>query len=149
MKTVGGIFMKLKNMPIEEIELLSYTDLTYLLLKENNKSMNTPSIFKEICNLLSYSDEEYTAKIGDYYTSLTIDKRFVLLENNEWDIRDRHSVEIVMDDEDETEELEETDEEEEVEEESTEENIDEIIDGEIDDDDMDDLAIVTDEEEEE
>lgn len=137
-------------MPIEELELLSYTDLTYLLLKESKKSMNTPSIFKEICNLLGYSDEEYSAKIGDYYTSLTIDKRFVLLENNEWDIRDRHSVELVMDEEDESEETEEENDEEEIEEEEeTEEDIDEVIDDDLDDEDMDDLSIVSDEEEEE
>ncbi len=111
--------------------------------------MNTPSIFKEICKLLGYSDEEYAAKIGDYYTSLTIDKRFVLLENNEWDIRDRHSVELVMDEEDETEEVEETEEEEEAIEESEEEDMDEVIDDEIDDDDMEELSIVSDEEEEE
>lgn len=141
--------MKLENMPIEEIELLSYTDITYLLLKENNKSMSTPSIFKEICSLLGYSDEEYAAKIGDYYTSLTIDKRFVLLENNEWDIRDRHSIEIVLDDEDEEAEVEESEEEEEIEESSEEEDIDEIIDDDIDPEDMDDLSIVEEEEEEE
>ncbi len=142
--------MKLNDMPIEEIELLSYTDLTYLLLKENGKSMNTPSIFKEICKLLGYSDEEYATKIGDYYTSLTIDKRFVLLENNEWDIRDRHSVELVMDEEDETEEeVEETEEEEEQPQETEEEDIDEIIDDEIDDDDMEELSIVSEEDEEE
>lgn len=151
MKTVGGIFMKLKNMPIEEIELLSYTDLTYLLLKENNKSMNTPTIFKEICNLLGFSDDEYTAKIGDYYTSLTIDKRFVLLDNNEWDIRDRHSVELVMDDEEDSEEeVEETEEEEEIDDEVMEEDdIDEVIDDEIDDDDIDELSIVSEDEVEE
>ncbi len=142
--------MKLKDMPIEEIELLSYTDLTYLLLKESKKSMNTPSIFKEICNLLGYSDEDYSTKIGDYYTSLTIDKRFVLLENNEWDIRDRHSVELVMDEEDESEESEEENEDEMEENEVTEEDeIDEVIDDDIDDEDMDDLSIVSEDEEEE
>lgn len=136
-------------MPLEEIELLSYTDITYLLLKENNKSMNTPNIFKEICSLLGYSDDEYAAKIGDYYTSLTIDKRFVLLENNEWDIRDRHSVEIVIDDEDDETEVEEPEEDEEIEEISEEEDIDEIIDDEMDAEDMDDLTIVEEDEEEE
>ena len=130
-------------MPIEEIELMSYTDLTYALLKENGKSMNTPTIFREICNLLGYSDNEYTAKIGDYYTSLTIDKRFVLLENNEWDVCDNHSVKIEIDDEID----EESDEEEEgveIDEESEEENIDEVLDDDSldDDDDLDDLEIV-------
>lgn len=136
--------MKLKDMPIEEIELMSYTDLTYALLKENGKSMNTPTIFREICNLLGFSDSEYTAKIGDYYTSLTIDKRFVLIENNEWDVCDNHSIKIEIDDEIE----EETDEEEleEDNEELEEENIDEVIDDESldvdDEDDLDDLEIV-------
>ena len=131
-------------MPIEEIELMSYTDLTYALLKENGKSMNTPTIFREICNLLGFSDSEYTAKIGDYYTSLTIDKRFVLIENNEWDVCDNHSIKIEIDDEIE----EETDEEEleEDNEELEEENIDEVIDDESldvdDEDDLDDLEIV-------
>ena len=140
--------MKLKNMPIEEIELMSYTDLTYALLKENGKSMNTPTIFREICNLLGFSDEEYTAKIGDYYTSLTIDKRFVLLENNEWDVCDNHSVKIEMDDEIDEESEEEEEEEVEVLEETEEDNLDEALDDESlddDDDDLDDLEIVDEE----
>lgn len=142
--------MKLRDMKEEDLELLSYTDITSLLLKEKGKSMNTPSIFKEICNLLGYSDEEYAEKIGDYYTSLTIDKRFVLLENHEWDLRDRHAVELVMD-EDEDEDVEAIDDEEDMEEEE-EENIEEAIDDEeLDDvdDDMEDLSIVTDDEEDE
>ena len=41
--------MKLKEMTKEELEGLSYTDLTEMILKENKKAMNTPSIFKKIC----------------------------------------------------------------------------------------------------
>ena len=88
--------MKLKDMSKEELEVLSYEDITSLLLKENKKPMNTPTIFRKICDLLGYGEEEYAAKIGDYYTSLTIDKRFLLLPSGEWDLRDHHSVEIVM-----------------------------------------------------
>lgn len=142
--------MKLKDMPIEELEILSYADLTYLLLKENKRAMNTPTLFREICNLLEYTDDEYAAKIGDYYTSLNNDKRFVLLDTAEWDIRDNHSVEIVIDDDDEDEAEEQNDEDEEIEEE-LEEDIDTIVDDndlddDDDDDDMEDLAIVEDEE---
>ena len=121
-------------MSIEDLEIMSYTDLTYMLIKENKKSMNTPTIFREICNLLGYSDDEYAAKIGDYYTSLTIDKRFILLDNNEWDIRDNHSIDLKVDEEDDEEE------------------IDEELEEEIDDDDLEtddnleDLAIVSDDE---
>lgn len=140
--------MNIENLTPEELEQMSYTDLTYLLLKENKKSMNTPTIFKEICKLLGYTDSEYADKIGDYYTSLTIDKRFVLLDNNEWDIRDNHSVEIIMDDdEDEEDEVEEVSEEDEVEEvvESDETLYDDESDI-TDDDDIDDLSIVEEDE---
>lgn len=138
--------MKLKDMPPEEVELLSYTDLTYILIKENNKAMNTPTIFKKIAALLEYTDLEYAAKIGDYYTSLTIDKRFVLLENNEWDIRDRHSISIVVDDDDD-EMIEDI---EEVIPDETEDEENEIIDDDEDPDeenDLDDLSIISEDEE--
>ena len=142
--------MKLKNMKKEELEVLSYTDLTEMILKENKKPMNTAKIFKTICELLELSDEDYQNKIGDYYTSLTTDKRFTLLEGAEWDLRDKHALEIVLDEDDEDEyedEDYEEDEEEEQDEESSDESV-EITDDEIDlddSDDLDDLRVVDDE----
>ena len=109
--------------------------------------MTTPALFKEICNLLEYSESEYESKISDYYTELTLDKRFALLESHEWDLRERHAIKIEV--EEEEEELVEEPEEE-IEEET--ENIDEDIDGEdLDDadDDLDDMSIIGDDEEEE
>ena len=143
--------MKLKDMKKEELEILSYTDLTEMILKENKKPMNTADIFKKICDLLDLSEEEYTSKIGDYYTSLTTDKRFILLDNAEWDLKDKHKVEIVLDVEDEEEEEEEYDNEEEEDEEAESESL-EITDDQVDlddDDDMDDLTIIDGSEEEE
>lgn len=142
--------MKLKDMPIEELELLSYTDLTYKILKENGKSMPTATLFKEICDLLEYGQSDFDSKIGDYYTSLTMDKRFVLLKNNEWDIRDNHSVELVIDEEDEDEEIEEneTETEEAEESESDEDTLSSELDDDLDDD-MEDLSIVDEDELEE
>lgn len=131
-----------------ELELMSYTDMTYALLKEEKKPLNTAAIFKKICALLEYSDDDFAAKIGDYYTSLTLDKRFVLLDSNEWDIRDNHSIQIELEDDDEEEE-EATEEVEEIEEEE-EENDDTIYDDENDitddDDEIDDLSILTEDE---
>jgi len=142
--------MLLKDMSKEDVELLSYTDLTNLILTENKSSMNTPTIFKKICDLLGYSEEEYMDKIGDFYTSLTIDKRFVLLENHEWDLRERHAVELVLDDEDEDDEeaLEEENEEEVLDEEVEDDMISSEDELDTDDDDLDDLTIISDEEDE-
>lgn len=147
--------MKLKDMTKAELELLSNCDITALLLKENKKPMNTPSLFKAICALLGYTDEDYSNKIGDFYTSLTTDKRFILLDTAEWDLRDNHSIKISIDDEDDDileEEVDEDNDEEKTDEpESDEEDIeepleDEELDIDDDDDDMDDLSIVDEEE---
>ena len=141
--------MLIKNMAKEDLEILSYADLTELILKEENKPLNTPTIFKKICDILGHNYEEYTDKIGDYYTSLATDKRFVFLDTNEWDLREKNPIDIVMDEDEDEEEYE--DEEEEIEEEY-EDDIETAIeedDLEDTDEDMDDLAILSDEELEE
>jgi DNA-directed RNA polymerase subunit delta len=141
--------MNLKDMTKEEIEALSYTDLTCILLTENKKPMSTAEIFKKICEILGYSDAEYSEKIGDYYTSLTIDKRFVLLDDAKWDLRKNHAVELKVEDDEEEETEEEIENNEE--EEETDEDIETAIDDEdIDtDDDLDDLSVLSDDDIEE
>jgi len=141
--------MSLNCMPKEELELLTYPDIAYMLIKENNKPMNTPSIFKKICELLSYSDAEYAAKIGDFYTSLTTDKRFFLLDTAEWDLRINHSVKIVVEDDEEY--IEEDIDEEETDEDIEDEDSDIDLENEDDDEDdsLDDLSLVDEEELEE
>ena len=145
--------MKLNKMKKEDLEVLSYTDLTEMILKENKKPMKTADIFKMICELLELTEEDYTNKIGDFYTSMTTDKRFILLESAQWDLKDNHKVEINLDLEDDDddaylEEDEIVEEEKEDEEEDSDNSID-ITDDEVDidnDDDMEDLTIVTDDE---
>lgn len=82
--------MSLKDMTKEELELLSHKDITNLLLEENGK-MNTKDLFKQITELLDLPNSVFETKIGDYYTSLTTDKRFVLLEDGNWDLRNKHT----------------------------------------------------------
>lgn len=147
--------MKLNKMPKEELETLAYSDLTEMILKEKKKAINTPTLFKEICKLLELTDDDYANQIGDYYTSLTTDKRFILLDNACWDLRDKHKVEIILDDEDmEDEDYDEEsqDDEDEVVETVESEDIDAMEDEEgidTDDDDLDDLTIIDDEDIEE
>lgn len=138
--------MKVNKMAKEELEILSYADLTELILKESKKGLKTPDIFKKICKLLELTEEEYNNQIGDYYTSLTTDKRFVFL-NGVWDLKERHTSNIVIendDDEDDEEEeddsIVETVESEDIDEMEDEEGIDQ------DDDDMGDLNIISDDE---
>lgn len=149
--------MLLKNIPLEEIQILSYNDLTYMILKEQKKSMTTPEIFKTICDLLGYTENDYTNKIGDYYTAISLDKRFIMLDSGEWDLRDHHSIELnvldeALEDENEEEALEDSEEIEDILDEEILEDVDtpSIDDSLLDnDDDLDDLNLIIEEDEEE
>ena len=106
--------MDVRKMSKEELELLSNKDITFYLLEGSKNSINTADLFKEIIKLLELPKSDFETKIGDYYTALATDKRFIMLEDGTWDLRSRHKfsdVHIDMNDiyadEEETEELEE------------------------------------------
>ena len=123
--------MDLKKMSKEELEQLSNKDITNLLLEEKGMQ-KTPDLFKKIIKLLDLPESTFDQKIGDYYTSLTTDKRFILLDGGKWDLRSRHTSDKLVKVEDEDDEEEE---EEEIEEETNESDYDSI---ESDEDDLDD-----------
>ena len=49
--------MNVRQMPLEELELLSYTDIAYELLKLDKKPKTTHALFKEVCDLLQISED--------------------------------------------------------------------------------------------
>ena len=136
--------MNIRQMPLEELELISYTDIAYELLKLDKKPKTTRDLFKEVCDLLQISEDNMFEMIGDFYTTLTTDKRFILLDSAEWDLKEAHSVKTIIDDEDDEEGEEEETEEEEDEAVSNDEEDFDDIDDEIDD--LEDLVVVTEEE---
>ena len=133
---------------------MSYTDISYEIIKEDKKKKyNTPTLFKEVCSLLQLSDEEFADKIADFFTALTTDGRFILIDSTTWDLKENHKVKIVVDDGDE-EELESDETEDENEEEDSEDIEDDYSDEAVDDskddeEDMKDLTIVDEEDIEE
>ena len=99
----------------------------------------------------------FDSKIGDYFTALSTDKRFILLEDGTWDLSSRHTSDHILsniDDEDEDDidlDLEEKDDEDEMMSEDDEDSVYDSADNEDDDfdDDSDDLKdlVVLDEDE--
>ena len=103
--------MKIDKMKKEDLELLSYKEITSLILEEKG-AMNTLELFTKIAELLELPKSTIEKKIGDYYTTLSTDKNFLLLDDGKWDLRKRHTSDKVLkaqeqdDDEDEEEEEE-------------------------------------------
>ena len=148
--------MKLNKMSKEELELMPYTTIAEMYLKENKITMNTADLFKEICSLLELSESDYVDKVADFFQSLTTSKSFILLDDGKWDLKSNHKSNVSMDDiYEEKDELDEEELEEDITEDETEpDDIDSMEDDETyiddsDDDDLADLTIVNDEELEE
>ncbi len=142
--------MNKKKMPKEELEQLSYADITHYLLQQKKKPRTTGELFNEIIKLLQLPDSTFEEQIGDYYTALTTDKRFIILNNGKWDLRSNHTSDnflMTIEEEDEDEEIELDEAEEEAEEDEDEEFDDfkeedeDLVD---EDEDLEDLAIVED-----
>ena len=88
-----------------DIEKLTYQDIAYNIIKEDKEAKTTLELFKEICLLLDLEEEKYKHVIGDFYTTLNLDKRFYLLEDGKWDLKEKYAVKTVLD-EDELDDLE-------------------------------------------
>ncbi len=87
--------MSIQNMNKGDLELLSYKDITNLLLEEKG-CQNTAELFQKIIELLELPKSMFDQKIGSYFTSLTTDKRFLMLEDGTWDLRSRHTASKIL-----------------------------------------------------
>ena len=143
--------MSLKSLKKEDLELLSNKDIAYMIMEEAKRKMNTADLFKKIIKLLGLPESTFEEKIADFYTSLSTDKRFILLENGKWDLRINHTsdkllkISDVEDDEEEEDEEIEKEEEEEIEEDNYDDNDDEEYDDDANEE-LKDLVIIDEDE---
>lgn len=141
--------MSIKDMKKEEIELLSNKDITNLLLEEKG-CQNTAELFTQIIELLDLPKSTFDTRIGDYFTALTTDKRFLMLEDGTWDLRSRHNaskvIKVIEEEDDELEDVSNEEEEEIIDEDEF--DIDSADDDTFDDndDDLKDLVILDEDE---
>ena len=86
--------MKFKTISKEDLEVLPFDDIAYIILKEKGKKMKINDIFKIICDTLNLGDSAFENQIGDFFALLATEKRFIKLEKGYWDLRENHTSEI-------------------------------------------------------
>ena len=139
--------MKLSNIPKEELEAMNYDDIAYIILNEEKTKMKINELFKKVCDALELPENAFEEKIADFFELLTTDKRFIMLEDGFWDLREHHNPKVVVDDEEDEETLiSDVDEEAEDEliEDENEEDIfyDTDADDDLPDDELEDLVVI-------
>lgn len=68
----------------------SMRDVAFELLSKKKNPVAFNKLWKEVAEVLGLTEEEATARIGTFYTHITLDGRFILLQNNTWDLKIRH-----------------------------------------------------------
>ncbi len=96
--------MKLPDISKEELETMSYDDIAYHIVKSQKKALKINELFSKVCEVLGDDEESVADKLVDFFELLTTDKRFIMLEDGSWDLKERHNPKVVVDDEDEEDE---------------------------------------------
>ncbi len=102
--------MSLKKMKKEELEQLTNKEITKLIIQDAKKPQTIADLFKKIISLLELPESTFENKIAEYYTQISTDKDFILLDNGKLDLRVNHKSSSNIDEEEEDDEdLEEED----------------------------------------
>ena len=89
------------------------TDVAFDLLGKKKKEVSFAKLWDEVSQTMGFSVSQAENKIANFYSDMMLDKRFVSLPENMWDLRQRHKFEevhieldsIVLEDDDENEDM--------------------------------------------
>ncbi len=73
----------------------SMVEVGYELLTKKQGPQKFVKFWEEVSQVLGLDSDEANEYISNFYTNLTLDERFVLLEDNTWDLRSRQSFDKV------------------------------------------------------
>ena len=69
----------------------SMCNVAYDILKEVNEKVSFNALWNTVCERLGINEEDKMNLISNFYTQLTLDGRFMFLDENYWDLRVNHT----------------------------------------------------------
>jgi len=84
--------MKLKNYSEEQVREMPLTEIAYLYISTLKHPVSFNKLVDIVFSMADISDNK-SEKMGQFYTDLTVDGRFVTFSNGNWDLRYRHRFE--------------------------------------------------------
>lgn len=132
------------NITKEDLEMMNYNDIAYVILENTNKKKKIKDLFLDVCDILELDEEKYQDHITDFFALLSTDKRFIMLDDGYWDLKDKHNKGLILDDDRDEDEDDEDDTLDNLEDDLIDEEF--LSDDDSEDDDLKDLVIIEDEE---
>lgn len=123
-------------------------EASLVILEEAGKELTFQELFQKVVAKLELDESTATKRIAKMYSDLTLDKRFISLPENKWDLRKRHRLEdvlidtsdiIVLDEDEDLDEFEDFDDEDDAEDDEEEKDFEKEVDFDaLEDEDEDD-----------
>ncbi len=76
--------------------MLSLCDVAFKNLKRKRKEVPFNKLWGEVSQELGMDDDLRKRRMASFYNALMLDSRFIALDGNKWDLRERHSLESLM-----------------------------------------------------
>ncbi len=73
----------------------SNLDIAYELVLKKKSPVEFAKLWQEVSQIQGYTEDEAKARVGKFYTNLSLDGRFITLGENTWDLRERYIFEKV------------------------------------------------------
>lgn len=73
----------------------SFIEYAFDLVSASKKPVPFKTIWEHVKKAAELSDELAAKKVGQFYTNMLLDGRFVNLGDNQWDLRERHTYDTV------------------------------------------------------
>lgn len=73
----------------------SNLDVAFELVSKKRNPITFAKLWEEVSQIQGLSSEESKLKAGKFYTSLSLDGRFITLGDNTWDLRTRYTFDKV------------------------------------------------------
>lgn len=74
---------------------LSIVDVAFTLMKKKRKAVDFYKLWQEVSEIKGFEPEQQVEKESLFYTSISLDGRFITVGENKWDLRSRHKFEDV------------------------------------------------------
>lgn len=68
----------------------SLIEYAYEFVSKHKESVNFNEIWEYVKKEAGLSEEQASKKVGQFFTNMMLDGRFITLGENEWDLRERH-----------------------------------------------------------
>ena len=69
----------------------SLSDIAYATLKEKDDKVLFNELWNKVNEVTNYPEKVARRKIASFYNAMMLDSRFISLEGNMWDLRERYA----------------------------------------------------------